>query len=239
MLITPQNSGLDAVKAVAAGLLRTRQRITAAAATCARDVNGIRLLAVTKGQPLDLIHAAAQLGQVDFAESYVQEALQKRAALPATNLVWHYIGQLQANKTRAVAENFDWVHTVDRERLARRLHQHRPHHAAALNVCIQINIGAETGKGGIEPHELLPLAQQIAGLSRLRLRGLMCIPPIAGRYEAQLHNFQQLGRHLQTLREAGFDVDTLSMGMSADLEAAIAAGATMLRVGTAIFGERQ
>ncbi len=239
MLITPQNSGLDAAKRLRAGLLGTRQRLAAAAAACARDVSDIRLLAVTKGQPLESIQAAAQLGQIDFAESYVQEALQKMACLQGSPLVWHYIGQLQANKTRAVAENFDWVHTVDRERVARRLHEHRPHYAGALNICIQINIGAELGKGGIQSHELLPLARRIAGLSGVRLRGLMCIPPATGLYDAQLHHFQQLGHQLQTLREAGFEVDTLSMGMSADLEAAIAAGATMVRIGTAIFGERQ
>jgi pyridoxal phosphate enzyme (YggS family) len=181
----------------------------------------------------------AALGQADFAENYVQEALPKLAELGDLSLTWHYIGQLQANKTRVVAEHFQWVHTLDRERIAVRLSEQRSPHAAPLNICIQVSLEAEPGKGGISKTEVAALAQKVLGLPRLKLRGLMCIPPPRESFEAQRELFAELADCARELRERGMPLDTLSMGMSGDLEAAIAAGATCVRIGTAIFGERR
>ena len=203
-----------------------------------RNPESVRLVAVSKAQPAASIRLAHQCGQRDFGENYVQESGPKLAALADLDLIWHFIGQLQANKTRAVAEQFQWAHTLDRERIAIRLNEQRPAHAPPLNVCIQLSLGAEAGKGGINRDELLPLATRIAQLPRLKLRGLMCIPPPRESFDEQRASFAALASSQHELIERGFALDTLSMGMSADLEAAIAEGATCVRVGTAIFGER-
>jgi PLP dependent protein len=203
-----------------------------------RSVDSVGLLAVSKAQPDEAIRVLAACGQRDFGENYLQEALPKLIALADLQLTWHFIGQLQANKTRRIAEQFQWVHTLDRERVAARLNDQRPHYAPTLNVCIQVRLADEPGKGGVAPGELLRLAQRIRELPRLKLRGLMCMPPPRETFEQQRELFAGLARHQGELIEQGFELDTLSMGMSADFEAAIAAGATWVRIGTAIFGER-
>lgn len=216
----------------------TRQRIREAAARYGRNPENIGLVAVSKGQPTEKLRRIAEAGQRDFGENYLQEALAKMRELADLDLTWHFIGQIQSNKTRPIAEYFQWVHTVDRERIAIRLNDQRPHHAPPLNVCIEVLLEDEPGKGGVRESELLPLAQRIRELPRLRLRGLMCIPPTRETFEEQLALFRRLADHLQALNAQGFELDTLSMGMSSDIEAAIAAGATWVRVGTAIFGAR-
>lgn len=216
----------------------TRTRIASAALPYGRRSDSVGLVAVSKTQPAERIRALADYGQRDFGENYLQEALPKLTALADLKLTWHFIGQLQANKTRAVAENFLWVHTLDRERIAVRLNEQRPHFAPPLNVCIQVRLADEPGKGGAAPGELPALAARIRGLPRLALRGLMCVPPPRESFQEQRDLFAQVAEHQRELVRQGFELDTLSMGMSADLEAAIAAGATWVRIGTAIFGER-
>ena len=243
MLTSPHFSADEAGGAGASNvrerLLETRNRISSAAMRYGRAADSVRLIAVSKTQPAAAIRAVAALGQQDFGENYLQEALPKLAALSDLPLTWHFIGQLQSNKTRAVAENFHWVHTLDRERIAVRLAEQRHAHAPPLNVCIQVRLADEPGKGGITRTELAALARRVAELPRLRLRGLMCIPPPREGFEAQRQLFAELADCARELREQGMPLDTLSMGMSADLEAAIAAGATCVRIGTAIFGERK
>ncbi len=217
----------------------TRQRIASAATRSGRLCDSVGLLAISKGHPAVAIRTLAGLGQRDFGENYLQEALPKLQELQDLKLTWHFTGQLQGNKTRAVAEHFDWVHTLDRERIAIRLNEQRPHYAAPLNLCVQVSLVPEPGKGGVPPEEVLPLARAVAGLPKLKLRGLMCIPPPRDTFEEQRELFQQLAACQRQLLDAGLSVDTLSMGMSADLEAAVAAGATWVRIGTAIFGERR
>jgi pyridoxal phosphate enzyme (YggS family) len=220
-------------------LHQVRARITAAAARYERDPRTVHLLAVSKGQPEHALRALALQGQMDFGENYLQEALTKIAAFSDLPLTWHYIGQLQSNKTRPVAEHFQWVHTVDRERVAMRLNEQRPAQAPPLNVCLQILLHDEPGKGGVPPSEAAQLAAQVRSLPRLKLRGLMCIPPASDDFAHQRTWFEQLASCMRDLNSRGFELDTLSMGMSGDLEAAIAAGATWVRVGTAVFGERE
>ncbi|HKS55436.1 MAG TPA: YggS family pyridoxal phosphate-dependent enzyme [Steroidobacteraceae bacterium] len=220
-------------------LAETRNRIASVAMRYGREADSVRLIAVSKTQSADAVRAAAAFGQTDFGENYLQEALPKLAALADLPLTWHFIGQLQGNKTRAVAESFHWVHTLDRERIALRLNEQRPAHAPPLNVCIQVRLEAEPGKGGISKTEVAALARTVLELPRLRLRGLMCIPPPREGFEAQRQLFAELADSARALREQGMPIDTLSMGMSGDLEAAVAAGATCVRIGTAIFGERK
>lgn len=212
-------------------------RIAEAARAAGRDPLSIRLVAVSKQQPATAIRDVAQAGQHDFGESYTQEALPKIESLADLKLTWHFIGRLQGNKTRAVAEHFDWVHTVDRDRIADRLNEQRPDSLAPLNVCIQVQVTPEPQKAGIPPGEVEALARHILGLPRLKLRGLMCIPP-AGEPAAVQEDFIALAELARQLRSKGIDIDSLSMGMSGDFEPAIAAGSTLVRVGTAIFGER-
>lgn len=243
-MLTGPHFSADAAGGAAASNVRdrlaeTRNRIASAAMRYGRDPDSVRLIAVSKTQPVEAIRTLATLGQQEFAENYVQEALPKLAALADLPLTWHYIGQLQANKTRVVAEHFHWVHTLDRERIAARLSEQRSVHAPPLNVCIQVRLAEEAGKGGISKTELAPLARRVVELPRLRLRGLMCIPPPREGFEAQRQLFAELVDCAQELREQGMELDTLSMGMSGDLEAAVAAGATCVRIGTAIFGERK
>lgn len=197
-----------------------------------------RLLAISKGHSAEAVRKLAGLGQREFGENYLQEALPKMAELQDLPLIWHYTGQIQANKTRTIAERFEWVHAVDRERIARRLNEQRPATAAPINVCIQVSLEDEPGKGGAKPEEVPQLAGLIRDFPRLKLRGLMCIPPPRTTFEAQKAQFDRMSDCLRDLNSRGFALDTLSMGMSDDLEAAVAAGATLLRIGTAVFGER-
>lgn len=217
-----------------------RDRIAAACAGAQRDVQSVTLLAVSKTFGAQAVREALAAGQHRFGENYVQEALEKMAALAdvRARLEWHLIGPLQSNKTRAVAEHFDWVHTVDRLKIAQRLSDQRPAHLPPLQVCLQVNISGEASKSGLAPAEVGALAREVAALPRLRLRGLMAIPEPAGDRDAQRRPHRALRELLDSLRAQGLDLDTLSMGMSADLEAAILEGATIVRVGTAIFGAR-
>jgi PLP dependent protein len=215
-----------------------RERIRRASETAGRNVDCVTLLAVTKTHSVDLIRAAAQEGIEHFGESYVQEALPKIETLRGLELTWHFIGLLQGNKTKAVAENFAWVHGVDRLRIAQRLSDQRPVHAPPLNVCLQVNVAGESSKGGVSPEELPELARAVAELPRIALRGLMCIPPPEEDPARQRHWFRETARLLRTLHVPGTTLDTLSMGMSDDFEIAIEEGATIVRVGTALFGPR-
>lgn len=217
---------------------KTRTRIASAAMRYGRPAESIGLVAVSKGHPANAVRALAGLGQRDFGENYLQEAIPKMAALQDLPLSWHFTGQIQANKTRPIAEAFDWVHTVDRERVAIRLNEQRSPHLAPINMCIQVRLADEAGKGGIEPHEVEALAVRVRELPRLRLRGLMALPPHRDSFDEQRVFFDRLAACWRELNAKGFALDTLSMGMSADLEAAVAAGATLLRIGTALFGER-
>lgn len=219
-------------------LAETRTRVASAALRYGRDPGSVGLVAISKAQPAAAIRIVAQEGQRDFGENYLQEALPKLAALSDLQLSWHYTGQLQANKTRPIAEHFHWVHTLDRERIAVRLNEQRPHYAAPLNICIQVRLADEPGKAGIAPTEVAALAHAVSALPRLKLRGLMCIPPPRETFEEQRALFQSLAECRRELISHGLGLDTLSMGMSGDLEAAVAAGATWVRIGTAIFGER-
>jgi pyridoxal phosphate enzyme (YggS family) len=222
-----------------ATLQSVRARIDKAAAAAGRRPGSVRLLAVSKLQPVSMIRQAAAAGQVEFGENYVREGCDKVAALAdVPGLVWHFIGQLQSNKTREVAAHFDWVHTIDRGRVAERLNAQRPAHLPPLQVLLQVRLADEPGKGGVAPSAAASLAATVAALPRLQLRGLMCIPPPTVGLELQRLPFRELRQLLQALQATGFDLDTLSMGMSDDLEAAILEGATIVRVGTAIFGPR-
>ena len=184
------------------------------------------------------MRAAAALGVRDFGESYLQEALEKMAALREVELTWHFVGRLQANKTRPIAESFAWVHGVDRLKIAERLAAQRPYYAPPLNLCLQVNVAGETAKAGVAPADLPALAAAVAALPRVRLRGLMCIPPEEADAARQRAWFARLRQLLQSLNNSGARLDTLSMGMSADFEAAILEGATIVRVGSALFGPR-
>ncbi|MHB1246859.1 MAG: YggS family pyridoxal phosphate-dependent enzyme [Sulfuriferula sp.] len=217
-------------------LQAVRARIATAARAAGRAPDTVELLAVSKTFGVDAIRAAAVAGQQAFGESYVQEALVKIAALTDLSLTWHFIGPLQRNKTRVVAEHFDWVHSVDRAIIAQRLNDARPATLHPLNVCVQVNVSGEVSKSGVSPADLPALVDVVAQLPRLQLRGLMAIPAPTANGDQQHAQF----RLLRQLRD-GLDVrlDTLSMGMSDDLEAAIVEGATLVRVGSAIFGGRQ
>jgi hypothetical protein len=207
----------------------------ARAASLAPRTKSVTIVAVSKQKTSAEIAEAFRAGQRDFGESYAQEAAQKIEALRGLGITWHFIGALQTNKTRIVAENFQWVHTIDRAKIAARLNEQRPHFAPPLNVLIQVNQAREPQKRGVGEDEILPLALEITALPRLKLRGLMTIPPASG---DPTHWFRELAASLEKVRAAGLEVDTLSMGMSADFEAAIAAGSTCVRIGTAIFGAR-
>jgi hypothetical protein len=214
-------------------------RIEQASRHAGRDPASVTLLAVSKQQPVEVVRAAADAGQRHFGENYVQEALAKVGALRDRPLTWHFIGQLQSNKTRDVAESFQWVHTVDRARIAERLSAQRPHYAGPLDVLLQVKLADEVTKGGVVPDELPALAETVAGMPRLRLRGLMCIPAEQADEALQREPFRRLRELGEALNRHGHALDTLSMGMSADLEAAVAEGATIVRLGTAVFGPRQ
>ncbi len=213
-------------------------RIAAACKAAGKPESAVRLVAVSKTFPAETVRAAAAAGQRDFGENYLQEALAKMQALADLPLVWHFIGPIQSNKTRAIAEAFQWVHSVDREKIAARLSEARPAHLPPLNVCIEVNVSGEASKSGVAPDALAALARRVAALPRLALRGLMAIPEPTPDQAQQRRSFRAVRELKDALVREGFPLDTLSMGMSADLEAAIAEGATLVRVGTAIFGER-
>ncbi|MDL4912820.1 MAG: YggS family pyridoxal phosphate-dependent enzyme [Enterobacterales bacterium endosymbiont of Blomia tropicalis] len=220
-------------------LQQVRQRIAAAAARCGRAPEEITLLAVSKTKPASAVEDAVAAGQMAFGENYVQEGVEKVQALTAhPHLEWHFIGPLQSNKSRLVAENFAWCHTVDRQRIAQRLNDQRPLSLPPLNVLIQVNISDENSKSGIMLEAVPELAQQITQLPQLQLRGLMAIPAPERDYERQLAVCQQMADAFLQLKQHYASVDTLSLGMSDDMEAAIAAGSTMVRIGTALFGAR-
>lgn len=236
-----------AAGSVSERLAALHQRIKAACAASGRAPGAVTVLAVGKAQPVAALAAAHAAGVRDFAENYLQEALPKIAALPRGALRWHFIGPLQANKTAAVAQHFDWVHGVDREKIARRLSEQRPAALAPLNVCVQVNISGETSKSGVAPGDALALCRAVAALPRLKLRGLMAIPapldtPLRG-YSGRADDparepYQRLRALFESLNRDGLGLDTLSAGMSDDFEAAIAEGSTMIRIGTALFGPR-
>ena len=219
-------------------LRQVRQRITAAAVAAGRPPTSVRLVAVSKTRPAEDLEAAFAAGQRDFGESYLQEALAKMRILAGHPLVWHFIGPIQSNKTRDIATHFHWAHSIDREKIACRLNDQRPAGLPPLNVCIQVNISGEASKSGSAPAAVPALAGAIAGLPRLRLRGLMAIPARTRDPARQRALFGQIKQLQDRLINQGLPLDTLSMGMSGDLEAAIAEGATMVRIGSAIFGDR-
>jgi pyridoxal phosphate enzyme (YggS family) len=245
-------------------LAEVRDRMEKAAAAAGRRVDSITLLGITKGQPAAALLAAARAGITAVGESYLQEALDKMTAVEqlraqatpslgaaskaqsaahsgapeVPELTWHFVGRLQSNKTRPVAERFAWVHAVDRLKIAQRLAEQRPYYAPPLNVCLQVNVAGEDSKGGVDFAELPALASAVAALPRLKLRGLMCLPPEEDDPARQRHWFAKVREALEQLNTAGLGLDTLSMGMSGDLEAAIEEGATLIRVGTALFGPR-
>jgi len=234
MLIGPQNS--PAVDDRAARFRALRARIAAATAAAGRNEDCVTLLAVSKGRDAAAVQAMAQLGVENFGENYLQDALPKLTALAGMELTWHYIGRLQANKTRAIAEHFAWVHSVDRLRTAERLAAQRPHFAAPLNVCVQLRLAASSERSGATVAELPALVASVAALPRLRLRGLMCMLPEGLAPAQQRAQFAEVRALYDRLNGDGAGLDTLSMGMSGDFEAAIAAGSTMVRIGTALFG---
>ncbi len=223
---------------IADNLNKVQTRVTTALANSPKRLNNVQILAVSKQQPVAAIRELAALGMHDFGENYLQDALPKRQQLADLDLSWHFIGHIQTNKTRLVAQHFDWVQSVDRPKIARRLNDQRPDELAPLNVCVQVNISEEDNKGGVAPSAAKQLAQEIAELPRLKLRGLMAIPQATSDYEQQVQAFAELKSLFDRLNDDGLQLDTLSMGMSHDLEAAIVAGATMLRVGQALFGPR-
>lgn len=219
-----------------------RSRMASACSQTGRDVNAVTLLAVSKTFDADAVAEALAAGQHAFGENYIQEGVEKilalRASHPLADIEWHCIGPVQSNKTRLVAAHFDWVQSVDRLKIAQRLSEQRPEALPPLQVCLQVNVDGGVNKSGVSPDELLPLAEAVKSLPRLRLRGLMCIPEPAERFEDQLALFRHARALFDDLNSRGFALDTLSMGMSDDLQAAIAAGSTMVRVGRAVFGHR-
>ena len=216
-----------------------RQRIDKACIAAGRLPDEVSLLAVGKRHPAEKIITLYNLGVHSFGENQLQEALQKQQELASLNLQWHFIGTLQSNKTRAIAENFQWVQSVDRQKILVRLSKQRPGSLEPLNVCLQVNIDQEPQKAGANPEEILQLADLCHGLVNIRLRGLMAIPRMTTDLKAQHDSFRKVKALFETLRSEGHDIDTLSMGMSSDLEIAITEGSTMVRIGTDLFGERK
>lgn len=228
------------MNAIAERIVDARKRMNKAAIAAGRTTDSVNLLAVSKTRSADEILQAYHAGQLDFGENYLQEALDKQQLLHHYKLVWHFIGPIQSNKTRAIAENFDWVHSVDRFKIAKRLSDQRPENTSPLNICLQVNVSEESSKSGILLPDLPQLAAEIIELPRLRLRGLMAIPArIAHDETRQRIPFRILKETVEQLQKQGYSVDTLSMGMTDDLEAAIAEGATWIRLGRAIFGKRE
>jgi pyridoxal phosphate enzyme (YggS family) len=220
-------------------LQQVSARIERTAAATGRDPASIQLLAVSKTKPAAQVQAAYDAGQRHFGESYLQDALEKIGTLPLEGIVWHFIGAIQSNKTRTIAQHFDWVHGVDRLKIARRLGEQRPAERGPLNLCIQVNSSGETSKAGVPFAQLPALAHEIATVPGVTLRGLMTLPAPATGFEQQRKPFRQLREALEQLNQQGLALDTLSMGMSGDMEAAVTEGATIVRIGTDIFGGRQ
>jgi PLP dependent protein len=223
---------------ISANLQAVHARIDAAAQRSGRNPDDIFLLAVSKNWPTSAVREAAACGQKAFGENYVQEGVEKISELASLSLEWHFIGPLQSNKTRLVAQSFDWVHSVDRLKIAERLAEQRPDSLPPLQICLQVNISEERTKSGLPVGEVRALAHQVARLPRLKLRGLMAVPAPSDDFSQQRQAFGQLRETFEQLNDDGLMLDTLSMGMTQDLEAAIAEGSTLVRVGTAIFGER-
>lgn len=225
---------------ISVNLTRIHQRIAAACRLAGRSDDDVLLLAVSKTRPASDLRIAFAAGQSAFGENYLQEALAKQDELGDLNILWHFIGPIQSNKTRAISENFDWVHSVDRVKIAQRLNEQRPAHLPPLNICLQVNLDGEESKSGLTLAELPAVAAEVMQLPRLRLRGLMAIPAVRENPEEQRQVFDTLRGALEQLTQRWPDqpLDTLSIGMSADMEAAIAAGATIVRIGTDIFGAR-
>jgi pyridoxal phosphate enzyme (YggS family) len=219
-------------------LSEIHQQIEQSASQFGRNKTTISLLAVSKKKPPADLRKAYEYGQRDFGENYLQEAQTKMLELADLDIVWHFIGPMQSNKTRALAESFDWVHCVDRLKIAQRLSDQRPESMSPLNICIQVNIDLESTKSGVYPEQINDLAEAIGKLPRIKLRGLMAIPAQRSDFESQREPFAKLSQALLDLQQRGLDCDTLSMGMSHDMRAAIAEGSTLVRIGTAIFGER-
>ncbi|HWW21554.1 MAG TPA: YggS family pyridoxal phosphate-dependent enzyme [Steroidobacteraceae bacterium] len=236
MLIAPHNSAADTL--ISGNLQQLRAQVAEAAGAARRTVESITVIAVSKGHEASSVRAAAVSGVLHFGESYLQEATRKLESLRDLQASWHFIGRLQANKSRSVAESFDWVHGIDRLKIAQRLSAQRPHYAPALQVCLQVNIAGESGKAGVAPERVSELARAVALLPRLQLRGLMCILPAQLSSADNRRHFGALRRLQEQLNAQGAGLDTLSMGMSADFRDAILEGATLIRVGTAIFGPR-
>jgi len=219
-------------------LRKIRDLLAAAAVEAGRRPEDVHLLAVSKKQPLQKIVEAADAGQRDFGENIVQEGIEKVTKLAEKKLRWHFIGHLQSNKTRTVAEHFDWVHSIDTLKIAQRLSEQRPDSLGELNVCIQVNVDEEASKSGAAVGDVAELAHAVARLPRLRLRGLMCLPAVRDSFDEQRLPFARLRELAEELARGGLALDTLSMGMSDDFRAAIMEGATIVRIGTAVFGPR-
>lgn len=223
---------------IAYQLLKVFQRIDDSVKLFNRISHPVTLLAVSKTHKINKIREAFAAGQGDFGESYIQEAVEKIVALNKCNICWHYIGPIQSNKTQKIAEYFDWAHSVDRLKIAKRLSAQRPESMKPLNICLQVNISAEENKSGVLAEQLFELAEHVNLLPRLTLRGLMCIPAKSDNFDEQRQAFHQMKQIFEQLKNKIPDLDTLSMGMSADFEAAIAEGSTLVRVGTDIFGKK-
>ena len=223
---------------VTENLRKIRDLLAEAAVEAERDPADVRLLAVSKKQPVEAILEAAAAGQRDFGENYVQEGLDKIASTGSDDLVWHFIGRLQSNKTRVVAEHFDWVHTIDRLKIAKRLSSQRPASLGPLNVCLQVDIDNEETKSGVAVDAVRALAHDVAKLDRIAFRGLMCLPRPRDGFDAQREPFRRLRELADAIRADGIELDTLSMGMSGDYRAAVFEGATLVRIGTGVFGPR-
>ncbi|WP_439101925.1 YggS family pyridoxal phosphate-dependent enzyme [Congregibacter sp.] len=232
------HSGMDN-DLIAANITKVLQQVSSAVEKYQRPANSVRVMAVSKTRPAEAVRQAADAGLTDFGENYLQEALEKIESCADLGLTWHFIGPIQSNKTRPIAAHFDWVHSVDREKILRRLSEQRDSLLAPLNVCIQVNVSREESKSGIAPQQLAPILALGAELPNVRLRGLMAIPAPAENFAAQKAACDSLAALFEEARREHPTLDTLSMGMSADLEAAVAAGSTMVRIGTAIFGARR
>ncbi len=224
---------------IAENIQQIQQNIARAAEKYHRDKNSVQLLAVSKTRPAEMLRQAYQVGQRNFGENYLQEALQKIQALSDLSIVWHFIGAIQSNKTRDIAQHFSWVHSVDRLKIARRLSEQRGDGLAPLNICLEVNISEEPSKAGFLLNELDGVIEEVRKLPHIKLRGLMAIPAQADSFEQQRQIFKPLREKLESFNQQGYGLDTLSMGMSNDMEAAIAEGATIVRIGTAIFGRRE
>ncbi|HRQ05713.1 YggS family pyridoxal phosphate-dependent enzyme [Nitrosomonas halophila] len=224
---------------IASRLETVKARIIDAANKAGRDPATIQLLAASKTNPPENLREAWEAGQTVFGENYLQEGLMKVRALADLPIEWHFIGPIQSNKTKPIAENFAWVHGIDREKIATRLSSARPESLPPLQVCVQVNVSGEITKSGVDPDKVLELASFVRDLPRLQLRGLMAVPELTAVTALQREQFQMLREIFEQLQQQGFDIDTLSMGMSEDLENAIAEGATIVRIGTAIFGQRR